>query len=98
MDFFQKLVLALGIGLGLGLGLAIQIVKMATFDGPDGVQGWESDEKRIFGQCFVPKVWKSGLFSKARVSVRVRVRVGITCSSCENGHFRSTRWGARLGK
>ena len=44
MDFFQKLVLTLG----LGLGLAIQTVKMATFDGPDGVQGWESHEKRIF--------------------------------------------------
>ena len=58
MDFFQKLVLA------LGLGLAIQVVKMATFDRPDGVQGWESDEKRVFRQCFGPKVWKSGLFQK----------------------------------
>ena len=37
MDFFQNLGLALG--LGLGLGLAIQVVKMATFDRPDGVQG-----------------------------------------------------------
>ena len=58
VDFFQKL----GLALGLGLGLAIQLVKMATFDGPDGVQGWESDEKRIFGQRFGLKVWKSGLF------------------------------------
>ena len=57
VNFFPKLGLALG--LGLGLGLAIQVVKMATFDGPDGVQGWESDEKRTFGQRFVPKVWKS---------------------------------------
>ena len=72
MDFFQKLGLALG--LGLGLGLAIQIVKMDTSDGPDGVKGWESIEKRIFEQSFWPKVLKSGLFSKARVSVRVRVR------------------------
>ena len=76
VDFFQKLGLALG--LGLGLMLSIQLVKMATFDGPDGVQGWESDEKRIFGQRFGPKVWKSGLFSKARVSVRVRVRVRVS--------------------
>ena len=53
MDFFQKLGLALG--LGLGLGIAIQIVKMATFDGPDGVQGWESIKKRIFGQPLGPK-------------------------------------------
>ena len=53
-------------------------MKMATFDGPDGVQSWESDEKRVFGQRFGPKVWKSGLFSKARVSVRVRVRVRVS--------------------
>ena len=94
VDFFQKL------GLGLGLGLAIQVVKMATFDRPDGVQGWESDEKIIFGQPFGPKVctWKSGLFSKARVSVRVRVWVRVSYSSCENGHLRSTRWCPRLGK
>ena len=51
---FQKLGLALG--LELGLGLAIQVVKLATFDGLDGVQGWESDEKRIFGKSFGPKV------------------------------------------
>ena len=38
--------------LALGLGLAIQVVKMATFDRPDGVQGWESDEKRIFRTMF----------------------------------------------
>ena len=49
----------------LGLGLAIQVVKMATFDGPDGVQGWESDEKRTFGQRFVPKVWKKWTFFKS---------------------------------
>ena len=96
VDFFQKLGLALG--LGLGLGLAIQFVKMAIFDGPDGVQGWESDEKRFFGQRFGPKVWKSRHFSKARVSVRVRVRVRVSYSICENGHFRWTRWCARLGK
>ena len=63
VDFFQKLGLALG--LGLGLGLAIQFVKMATFDGPDGVQGWESDEKTIFGQRFGPKVWKKWTFFKS---------------------------------
>ena len=57
VDFFQKL--------GLGLGLAIQFVKMATFDGPDGVQGWESDEKRRFGQLFGPKVWKKWTFFKS---------------------------------
>ena len=96
VDFFQKLGLALG--LELGLGLAIQVVKLATFDGLDGVQGWESDEKRIFGQCFGPKVWEKWTFSKARVSVRDRVRVRVSYSSCEIGHFRWTRWCPRLGK
>ena len=94
--FFQKLGLALG--LGLGLELPVQVVKMATFDRPGGVQGWESDEKRTFGERFVPKVWKRGLFSKARVRLRVRVKVRVSSSSCENGHFRSTRWCPRLGK
>ena len=59
VDFFQKL------GFALGLGLAIQVVKMATFDGPDGFQGWESDEKRIFGPRFGPKVWKKWTFFKS---------------------------------
>ena len=63
VDFFQKLGLALG--LGLGLGLAIEIVKMATIDGPDGVQDWESDEKRFFGQRFVAKVSKEWSFFKS---------------------------------
>ena len=63
VDIFQKLGLALG--LGLGLGLAIQVVKMAIFDGPDGVQGWESDEKINFGQRFGPKVWKKWTFFKS---------------------------------
>ena len=63
VDFFKKLGLALG--LGLGLGLDIQVVKMAIFDGPDGVQGWESDEKRFFGQHFGPKGWKKWTFFKS---------------------------------
>ena len=86
VDFFQKL----GLALGLGLGLAIEFVKMATFDGADGVQGWESDEKGIVDNVLGPKCGKSGLFSKARVSVRVRVRVRVSYSICENGHFRWT--------
>ena len=49
----------------LGLGLAIQFVKMAIFDGPDGVQAFESDEKRNFGQRFGPKVWKKWTFFKS---------------------------------
>ena len=58
---------------------------MTTFDEPDGVQRWESDSRRNFGTGFRPKVYKSGLFSKARVSVRVRVRVSF--SRCEMTTF-----------
>ena len=60
---FSKARVALA--LGLGLGLAIQVVKMATFDRPDGVEGWESDEKRMFGQLFVQKMWKKWTFFKS---------------------------------
>ena len=59
--------------------------EMTTFDEPDGVQGWESDSRRIFGKGFGPKVCKKWTFSKARVSVRVRVRVSF--SRCEMTTF-----------
>ena len=32
--------------------------EVTTFDEPDGVQGWESDSRRIFGKGFGPKVCK----------------------------------------
>ena len=48
--------------LGLGLGFAFQGVKMSIFNEPGGVQGWEGDEKGLFGQTFGPNVWKSGIF------------------------------------
>ena len=60
-NFFQKL----GLALGLGLWLAFEFVKMSTFDEPDGVQGWESDEKSVFGQSFGSKVWKKWTFIKS---------------------------------
>ena len=62
---------------------------MTTFDEPDGVQRWESDSRRIFGKGFGlgPKCAKSGLFSKSRVSVRVKVRVRVSFSSCEMTTF-----------
>ena len=55
-------------------------------------------KKEFLDSVLGPKCGKSGLFSKARVSVRVRVRVRVSYSICENGHFRWTRWCARLGK
>ena len=36
--------------------------EMTTFDEPDGVQGWESDSRRIFGKGFGPKVCKKWTF------------------------------------
>ena len=37
---------------------------MTTFDEPDGVQGWESDSRIIFGKPFGPKVCKKWPFFK----------------------------------
>ena len=59
--------------------------EMTTFDEPACVQGWESDSRKIFGKGFGPKVCKKWTFSKARVSVRVRVKVSF--SRCEMTTF-----------
>ena len=69
VDFFQKLRLALGFG--FGLGLAIQFVKMATFDGPDGVQGWESDEKEFRTTFLAQSVEKVDFFQKLGLALRL---------------------------
>ena len=42
---------------------------MSTFAEPDGVQGWESDEKVFSDKVWAQKCGKNGLFSKARVRV-----------------------------
>ena len=56
-------------------------------------------KKDVLDNVLGPKCGKSGLFSKARVSVRVRViRVRVSYSIGENGHFRWTSWCASLGK
>ena len=61
--------------------------EMTTFDEPDGVQGWESDSRKVFENLLGPKCAKSGLFSKARVSVSVRVRFRVSFSRCEMTTF-----------
>ena len=48
-------------------------------------------KKEFLDSVLGPKCGKSGLFSKARVSVRVRDRVRVSYSISENGHFRWTR-------
>ena len=56
-------------------------------------------KKEFLDNVLGPKCGKVDfLSSKASVSVRVRVRVRVSFSSCENGHFRWTRWCPRLGK
>ena len=59
-------------------------------------QGWESDSRKIFGKGFGPKVCKKWTFSKARVSVRVRVRVSF--SRCVMTTFDEPDGVQRLGK
>ena len=54
-------------------------------------------KKEFLDNVLGPKCRKSGLFSKGRVSARVRDRVRVSYSSCENGHFRWTTWCPRLG-
>ena len=56
-----------GLALGLGLGLAFDGVKMSTFDGPDGVQGWESAGKKtyVFLDKFGPQSMKKVDFFKS---------------------------------
>ena len=61
---------------------------MTTFDEPDGVQGWESDSRRIFGKGFGPKVCKKWtFFQKLGLALEVRVRVRVSFSRCEMTTF-----------
>ena len=94
---FQKLRLALGF-IELELRLAFQGIKIFTFDGRDDVQSLESDEKGVFAQSWAPKCGRGELFSKVRVSIRVKVRVRVSFLRCENLHFWWTRWCPKLGK
>ena len=59
VDFFQKLRLVLA--LGVRFKVSYSSCENDHFS-LDGVQGWESDEKRIFGQRFWPKAWKKWTF------------------------------------
>ena len=61
-------------------------------------RSWKRREFELLDNVLGPKCRKSGLFSKARVSIRVKVRVRVSFSRCENVHFRRTRWCPRLGK
>ena len=76
VDFFQKLGLALGFGLGLGLRLAIQFVKMATFDGPDGIQGWEVMKKEFLDNVLGRKCGKVDFFQKLGLALGLGLGLG----------------------
>ena len=60
---------------------------MTTFDEPDGVQGWESDSRRIFGKGFGPKVCKKWTFFQKLGLALVRVRVRVSFSRSEMTTF-----------
>ena len=49
---------------------------MTTFDEPDGVQGWESDSRRIFGKGFGPKVCKKWTFFE-KVGLALGLGLGL---------------------
>ena len=70
---------------------------MTTFDEPDGVQGWESDSRRIFGKRFRPKCAKSALFTLSMVSVRFRVRVRVSFQGV-TGPFSTNQMVSKVGK
>ena len=57
-----------------------------TFDEPDGVQRWKVIQEEFLEKVLGPKCAKWTL-SKARVSLRVRVRVKVTFSMCEKTTF-----------
>ena len=82
MDFFSKA--RVSVSVRVRVRVSFSKFEMTTFDEPDGVQGWESDSRRIFGKGFwAQSAQKVDFFSKARVSVRVRVRVRGSFSRCE---------------
>ena len=49
---------------------------MTTFDEPDGVQGWASDSRRIFGKGFGPKVCKKWTFFQ-KLGLSLLLRLGL---------------------
>ena len=62
--------------------------EMTTFDEPDGVHGGKVIQEEFLEKVLGPKCAKSGLFAKARVSVRpVRVRVRVSFSRCQMTTF-----------
>ena len=86
VDFFSKARVIVRVR--VTVRVSFSRCEMTTFDEPDGVQGWESDSRRIFGKGFGLKVCKRvDFFSKARVRVRVRVKVRVSFSRCEMTTF-----------
>ena len=58
VDFFSKA----RVRVRVRVRVSFSRCEMTTFDEPDGVQGWESDSRRIFGKGFGPKVCKKWTF------------------------------------
>ena len=60
VDFFSKARVSARVR--VRVRVSFSRCEMTTFDEPDGVQGWESDSRRIFGKGFGPKVCKKWTF------------------------------------
>ena len=82
---FSKVRVSIG-RLELELGLAFQGVKISTFDEAVDAQSWEMMKK-----VFLEKVW-GPKYEKVDFS-KVRVRVGVGFSRCENLHVRCPKLG-----
>ena len=77
-------------------------MKLSTFDGPHGVQGWECDKKKCFGAKFGPQnVEKVDFFQKLRSGLAFQ---GVKMSTFDGpdgvqgwGCDEKSVWGQSLG-
>ena len=76
VDFFSKA--RVSVRVRVRVRVSFSRSEMPTFDEPDGVQGWESDSRRIFGKGFGPKVWKQWtFFQKLMLALGLGLGLGL---------------------
>ena len=76
VDFFSKARVSARVR--LRVRVSFSRCEMTTFDEPDGVQGWESDSRRIFGKGFGPKVCKKWTsFPKLGLALGLGLGLGL---------------------
>ena len=74
VDFFSKA--RVSVRVRVRVRVSFSRFEMTTFDEPDGVQGWESDSRRIFGKGFGPKVCKKWTFFE-KVGLALGLGLGL---------------------